>query len=78
MRVQIVLFDGFDELDAIAPFAVLGSAAAAERQVPGWQRAWVRLWSAFSHRMCSVWRRLVVSLPSRATLQRYRASRIRR
>jgi len=29
MKVQIVLFDGFDELDAIAPFEILQTAAAA-------------------------------------------------
>lgn len=29
MRVQIVLFNGFDELDAIAPFEILQNAAAA-------------------------------------------------
>lgn len=28
VKVQIILFDGFDELDAIAPFEVLQSAAA--------------------------------------------------
>lgn len=29
MRIDILLFDGFDELDAIAPFEVLRAAAAA-------------------------------------------------
>lgn len=29
MRIHIVVFDGFDELDAIAPFEVLKNAAAA-------------------------------------------------
>jgi transcriptional regulator GlxA family with amidase domain len=28
MKVQIIIFDGFDELDAIAPFEVLSKAAA--------------------------------------------------
>ena len=28
MRIDIVVFDGFDELDAIAPFEVLQNAAA--------------------------------------------------
>lgn len=29
MKIQLLLFDGFDELDAIAPFEVLQNAAAA-------------------------------------------------
>jgi transcriptional regulator GlxA family with amidase domain len=33
MKVQIVIFNGFDELDAIAPFEVLQSAAAAGADV---------------------------------------------
>jgi transcriptional regulator GlxA family with amidase domain len=33
MRVQIVIFNGFDELDAIAPFEVLQNAAAAGADV---------------------------------------------
>ncbi len=33
MRFQIVVFDGFDELDAIAPYEVLRSAAAQRK---GW------------------------------------------
>jgi putative intracellular protease/amidase len=28
MKVQIIVFDGFDEIDAIAPFEVLRNAAA--------------------------------------------------
>jgi putative intracellular protease/amidase len=33
MKVQIVLFDGFDELDAIAPFEVLKTAAEVRADV---------------------------------------------
>lgn len=33
MKVQIVIFNGFDELDAIAPFEVLQNAAAAGADV---------------------------------------------
>ncbi len=33
MKVQIVVFDGFDELDAIAPFEVLKTAAEAGADV---------------------------------------------
>ncbi len=34
MKIQILLYDGFDELDAIAPFEVLRAAA---RGLDGWQ-----------------------------------------
>ncbi|MGV2826549.1 DJ-1/PfpI family protein [Myxosarcina sp. GI1(2024)] len=33
LKIQIIIFDGFDELDAIAPFEVLQSAAAVGSQV---------------------------------------------
>lgn len=28
MRIEVVVFDGFDELDAVAPYEVLRNAAA--------------------------------------------------
>lgn len=33
LKVQIIIFDGFDELDAIAPFEVLNSAAAIGAEI---------------------------------------------
>lgn len=43
MQIQILLFDGFDELDAIAPYEVLKMAA---RRVPDWTVEFVALTSA--------------------------------
>ncbi len=40
MQFQILLFDGFDELDAIAPYEVLKMAA---KHVPGWTVEFVAL-----------------------------------
>ena len=47
MLIQIVLFEGFDELDAIAPFEVLSMAA---RRLPDWRVEFVNIGGAASVR----------------------------